>query len=163
MALGLPARITLGDKTIAGFLNRILAEINEAVRELGGLDDVTFTALGVGEVMEYDGAVWINTGRAATTTKTGFVKQATASPNASGATATTISIVSGAVSGTADLAYNDVERDMINNTATLINEMRFDMIQLISDFNDVVTEINAIKDNVNDLKAKLRTAGSLAT
>lgn len=153
MALGLPARITLGDKTIAGFLNKVLAEINKAVRELSGLDDVTFTGVSTDEVMEFNGTVWVNTGRAATTLKTGFVKQAAVSTDAN---ASSVSVTAADITDTAGGTYTATEQGMLNDLKALANEIK-------SDVNTLVTDVNAIKDGQNDLKAKLRTAGTLAT
>jgi len=153
MALGLPARITLGDKTIAGFLNKVLAEINRAVRELAGLDDVTFTVVSTDEVMEFNGTVWVNTGRVATTLKTGFVKQAAVSADAS---ASSVSVTTADIADTAGGTYTATEQGMLNDLKALANEMK-------GDVNTLVTDVNAIKDGQNDLKAKLRTAGTLAT
>lgn len=152
MALGLPARITLGDKTIAGFLNRVLAEINKAIRELSGLDDVTFTTPAPDEVMEFNGTVWVNTGRAATTVKTGMVLQAAVSADAA---ASTVSVTTADITDTAGASYTATEQGMINDLKALANEIK-------GDVNTLVTDVNAVKDGQNDLKAKLRTAGSLA-
>ncbi len=89
----------------------------------------------------------------ATETAGGVVLKAAASANAG---ASGVSVDSADISGSADLTYDFVERDMLNALLTLANELK-------ADVNTLVTNHNSLKDSLNDLKAKERTAGQLAT
>lgn len=63
----------------------------------------------------------------------------------------------GDVAGAWDTAANrDKAIDTINGLRTLANELK-------TDVGTLVTDVNAIKDQLNDLLAKMRTAGQLTS
>lgn len=83
----------------------------------------------------------LTTGDQATTGVRGPVKQAAANADAA---ASTVAVTT----ANADATYGQPEAD-------LINELKADLTQLVTDFNAVVTRLNA-------LQAAMRTAGQLA-
>ncbi|TXH43641.1 MAG: hypothetical protein E6Q97_33815 [Desulfurellales bacterium] len=85
----------------------------------------------------------------ATTGTAGLVKKSTASTDAS---SSAVSVTSADVAA-AGAAYSQAHT---NTIVTLANETK-------ADVNTLVTDVNAIATSLNDLKARLRTAGVLST
>jgi len=59
MALKVPAR-AFNDKTVVGFMNAILGEINNIVRTLNGLTDVIIVSVEPGDNLQWNGVFWTN-------------------------------------------------------------------------------------------------------
>jgi len=78
--------------------------------------------------------------------------QAAASVDATGGTASTVSVTA----ADADATYDAAEQG-------LLNELKADLNTLVTDVNAINTALDGVVTSVNDLKAKLRTAGVLAT
>ncbi len=112
----------------------------------------------------YDKFIVDHPATAATTTALGHVKQSAAVTDASASTVSITSANASTVTGTsttggegfANAAEFNAAITAINTHTTLANELK-------TDIGTLVTDTNAIKTQLNDLLAKMRTAGLLDT
>lgn len=122
--------------------------LEDAIKVITTADTTLGTHTALTTAHGSNGAI-VGANDAATTSSRGVVFKSATSADASSSSVA----ISAADATTAGAAYNQTQ---VNSIVTLANETKADVTQ-------IVTDLNAAISALNDLKAKLRTAGVLST